>query len=196
MGKPVLKYRHPKTVDQIFDEILAHAKKGPIKVRSLLNILSGKGEPLILVFLSLPFCFSLEIPGMSTPIGIIIALISLKLAVGKILFAPKFLLEKKVPPASIRKWIHRGSKLLKKIRIFTHPRLSFICDHPVFHFINVCLLVFLGFFLALPLPIPLTNLIPGWSIFLISLGLLKDDGLFVLGSYTILTTVILLIIFK
>ena len=45
------------------------------------------------------------------------------------------------------------------------------------------LIVFLGVFLALPLPIPLTNFAPGWSIFLISVGLLEKDGLIVAVGY-------------
>jgi len=40
--------------------------------------------------------------------------------------------------------------------------------------------------LALPLPIPFTNMIPGWAIFLIALGLMERDGLFILAGHLVL----------
>jgi len=51
--------------------------------------------------------------------------------------------------------------------------------------VNGLLIFLLGSFLALPLPIPLTNLAVGWSIFLVTLGLLEDDGVFVLVGYLV-----------
>ncbi|MEO6995743.1 MAG: exopolysaccharide biosynthesis protein [Lacunisphaera sp.] len=37
--------------------------------------------------------------------------------------------------------------------------------------------------LLLPLPIPLSNLLPAWAIFLIASGLLERDGLFIVLGY-------------
>ena len=59
---------------------------------------------------------------------------------------------------------------------------------------NGFLIVFLGMALALPLPIPFTNLSAGWSIFLLSIGLLEDDGIFILAGYFLTLLVILLLI--
>jgi hypothetical protein len=64
--------------------------------------------------------------------------------------------------------------------------------------VNGAMLAALGIFLALPLPIPLTNVITAWAIFLISLGILEDDGLFIFLGYGLffcaLIVLILLII--
>jgi hypothetical protein len=48
----------------------------------------------------------------------------------------------------------------------------------------------LGLILALPLPIPFTNLTAGWAMFCISLGTLEKDGLFVFIGYSIFAVTI------
>jgi hypothetical protein len=57
------------------------------------------------------------------------------------------------------------------------------------------LIFLLGIILALPLPIPLTNLSAGWAIFLINLGLLESDGLFVILGYLISLATVIFFIF-
>jgi hypothetical protein len=37
--------------------------------------------------------------------------------------------------------------------------------------------------LLLPLPIPFSNLLPAWAIFLVACGLLERDGLFIVLGY-------------
>jgi hypothetical protein len=45
--------------------------------------------------------------------------------------------------------------------------------------------------MSLPLPIPLTNLVPAYTILLLAIGLLEFDGLFILIGYgmTVTTTI-------
>ena len=45
------------------------------------------------------------------------------------------------------------------------------------------IIVLLGVFLALPLPIPTTNMGVAWPILLVSLGVLENDGLFISLGY-------------
>jgi hypothetical protein len=49
--------------------------------------------------------------------------------------------------------------------------------------INALLMLLAGLFLALPLPIPGTNLAPSWVILLICIGTLEEDGLLVVLGY-------------
>lgn len=41
--------------------------------------------------------------------------------------------------------------------------------------------------MSLPLPIPLTNLLPAYTILFLSIGLLESDGLFILFGYGMTT---------
>lgn len=148
-------------------------------------ILSGKGRSLIIIFLSLPFCQPIQIPGLSTPFGIVIAFIGLRMAFGKRVWLPKRVLLKTISSTIIQKITKKSLRLINKMKHFIHPRLNWLCEHRAMKIINGLLIFFLGLFLAFPLPVPLTNLAAGWSIFLVSLGLLESDGIFVIAGYLV-----------
>ncbi len=156
---------------------------GFISLREFLHILSGKGRFLLLILLSIPFCQPIQIPGLSIPFGLAIAFLSLRMAFGKHIWLPQWILKKTIPSSTIKKITSRTLKLLKKMHRWTHPRLSSLCHYPGVKILNGITLTILGFFLALPIPVPLSNLSAAWSILLISWGCLEDDGVFLLIGY-------------
>jgi hypothetical protein len=158
-------------------------RKTTISLGEILGILSGKGRLLLLILLSLPFCLPLQIPGLSTPFGLAIAFIGLRMAFGKRVWLPQKALLKEISSATIRKISQKGLKWIAKMERFIHPRLTWLSKSKAMY--NGLLIVVLGLFLALPLPIPLTNLSSGWAILLLSIGLLEDDGLFILAGYLV-----------
>lgn len=158
-------------------------KRSSLSVQEILEVLSGRGRPLLLIILSLPFCQPIQIPGMSTPFGIVIALLGLRMAFGKNLWMPKKILVKTVSSATLQKIVRKFLHIKRKLRRILYPRLGSLCKSKSMKILNGLLLCFLGLFLALPLPIPFTNLAAGWSIFLMALGILEGDGLFVLLGY-------------
>lgn len=159
------------------------AKQQNLSIAEILKLLAGKGRPLILLLLSLPFCQPLQIPGLSLPFGIAIAFTGLRMILAKKLWIPSKLLEKKIPGKTLEKMSHKMLTLVTKIKSWIHPRLYFLCHSSFMEKSNGILIFILGVFLALPLPIPLSNLTAAWSIFLLALGILEDDGLFVLIGY-------------
>lgn len=182
--------RKLKKFTSIEDDILLLREKGKtrsLSIEEILAILSEKGFALILLFLSLPFCQPLQLPGLSTPFGIAIAFIGLKMAFGKDIWLPETILAKTVTPKTIEKITEKTLWLIKKLKRLIHPRLVSICHHPLFEILNGLVIFLLGIFLSLPLPIPFSNLMAAWSIFCIGLGLLEDDGLFVAIGYVLST---------
>ena len=159
------------------------AKGEPLSIAEILRILSGKGRSLILILLSIPFCQPIQIPGLSTPFGLAIAFIGLRIVFGKRIWLPKKLLAKKIPYPTFEKITDKTLALAKKIKPWIHPRLIWMCHSPFMKKGNGLIVLILGIFLALPLPIPLSNLTAAWSIFLVALGVLEDDGVFVLIGY-------------
>lgn len=175
-----------KTNSTIEEDILLlqeKSKNSSISIGEILNILSKKGQSLIILILSLPFCQPLQIPGLSTPFGIAIAFIGLKMALGKYAWLPKGILAKSITPRTLQKITEKILWLLKKIKGWIYPRLVWLCYNPSVHIINGLLISFLGILLALPLPTPFSNLMAAWSILFLGLGLLKDDGVFILIGY-------------
>jgi hypothetical protein len=172
------------------------AKGKRLSVAEILRILSGKGRPLILILLSIPFCQPIQIPGLSTPFGIAIAFIGLRILFGKHIWLPKKLLAKKIPSATFDKITDKTLVLVRKIKPWIHPRLIWMCHSPFMEKGNGLMTIILGIFLALPLPIPLSNLTAAWSICLVALGVLEDDGVVVLSGYllSLITVLFFLVI--
>lgn len=170
------------------EELLQLQEKGSqesLSIGEILEILSEKGHPLILIFLSLPFCQPIQIPGFSTPFGLSIAFIGLKMAFGKFVWLPKFILKKEISPSHLKLITGKTLSLMKKMKRWIYPRMSWICNNPVMEVVNSLTICVLGILLALPLPIPFSNLMAAWSIFFIAVGLLEEDGLFVIIGYVI-----------
>lgn len=197
MHKSTKKYKYQKEqgLETDLANILSLSKAGPVNLKDIVTLLGGKGKPLVLIFLSLPFCQPIQIPGVSTPFGIAIAFIALRIGFGHQIWLPKSILKKKIPEASLNKVLKASIALTKKIKRFTHPRMLWLCTPHFLHILHGIVLALLGLFLALPLPIPLSNLIAAWAIFLISFGLLEDDGLFILIGYIIPIFTALLVFF-
>jgi hypothetical protein len=171
------------------------SREGAMSLQEILNVLSGKGINVLLIFMSLPFCQPIQIPGTSTPFGIVIALIGLRMSVRHGVFLPKFLLNKKISQKVIHTIVTKSLWLLGKIKRWVHPRMQWACRYPFMRFPNGMIIFLAGLFLALPLPIPFANIPAAWVVFLIALGLLEDDGMLVCIAYGIMAIGITALLF-
>lgn len=181
--------------------ILEKSKESPsIKLKTIFQALSGRGYAALLVIFSLPFCLPIQIPGFSTPFGLLLAFLGLRIAFAQKLWWPSWVLEKEIPSVHVEKWVQGGSKVVKYLQNLIQPRLLFFTESVIFDRFNGVLIFFLALLLALPLPIPFTNLLSAIPILLIGLGLLEDDGIVLLLGYVLgllgITFFVLLFIFS
>jgi hypothetical protein len=172
-----------KTLESSLRDLLEKMDHRPMSIKRILEILSGNGKPLVLIFLCLPFCQPIQIPGTSIPFGLAIAFIGIRLAFGKHILLPKKISAKKISSHTLRKITDKVLPVVRKLKKWVHPRLQVLIVHPAMHILNGLVISAMGLFLALPLPIPLSNLIAAWGILLICLGMLEDDGAFVIAGY-------------
>lgn len=178
--KKQLQYR---TLEDTLVLLGSKAQKGTLTLERILKILSGKGRYFLVLLLSLPFCLPLQIPGLSTPFGLAIAFLGFRIAFGKHVWLPSKMLEKKISAAQMKKISKKGLWIVKKIKPFIHPRMEALCYNNILHMINGGIIVLLGVVLALPLPIPFTNLTAAWSLLFLCIGLIEDDGAWVIIGY-------------
>jgi hypothetical protein len=125
------------------------------------------GAPLVL------FTFQLML-GMQTP------------------WFPKFIARRPIKRRDIKHVCARIVPYIKKLELISRPRLRFLVHAPAGRLIAfVCLVLSL----MIMMPVPLGNALPALAICLFALGLLQDDGVFVLlGIVTTLmgaTTILL-----
>jgi hypothetical protein len=170
--KPEIK--HPTPAEEVIDPISAD-------LRSLLDI--AQGEPMSLAeieaHLKAPFPIP-NIPGLSVPFGIAIMLIGVAFTLRRRPRLPGFILRKKVPFATLQKMIPFIARFMERLERHMKPRLQFLIRGPIMTSVFGLGIVSGGLFLALPLPIPLTNGPPALSIIFLIVGMLCRDGVMVL----------------
>lgn len=107
---------------------------------------------------------------------------------------PKWVLERKIPVKTLKKISKLGLWLTRKIRSLIQPRIQGVCHTPLARIINGLVMALMGFFLFIPLPIPFINTIVALALIFLAIGLLEDDGLWVIIGYVDAAAVIALFI--
>lgn len=166
-----------------------------ITIEDLLKSLAGRGYPIILILLSLPFCQPIQIPGFSTPFGLIIIFIGLRMAFGHHLWWPQWLLKREISTQLLEKIINKSLWLVQKIQKILCKRWMWLSSSSFSSIMHGITITLLGLFLATPFPIPLSNIGAAWAILFIALGLLEDDGLFIFLGYIAAALCLVMIIF-
>lgn len=159
----------------------AHGKD--ISVENLLKGLEKKGQAALLILLSLPFCQPIQIPGFSTPFGIILAFIGTRIAFGHRIWLPKYILDKKISYHHLEKIASVSIKITDKLRYFVYTRFSHLVKNPILQIMHGLTIAMLGLILALPLPIPLSNILAAYPLAIFGLAILEDDGVAILVAY-------------
>lgn len=170
------------TLEQALQELKKEIN-GKVKFGEIVRLLKWRGFPLFLILFSLPFCLPIQIPGTSTPFGIALAFMGLRVAFGKKLWWPKSWLERDVPHETLNKIIDIALKYNSKVHRFIYPRLTFLTENSILHRFHGVLAFMLACLLSLPIPIPFTNMMSAFPLLILGLGLLEDDGLLVIIAY-------------
>lgn len=156
-----------------------------ITLGDIFQILAGRGYPILLILLSLPFCQPLQIPGTSTPFGIVIMFIGARMAFGKRPWWPQWILNREVSAHALQKVLTNSIWIIKKVQKVLHPRWEWVFAYPLQPIVHGIIIMSMGAFLALPLPIPLSNIIAAWGLIFIGFGLLEEDGLLIVLGYAL-----------
>ena len=154
-----------------------------VTLREVVGVLHGRGYVLLVMLLALPFCSPVPLPGLSTPIGMVIALIGVRLALGQKPWLPARLLDMRLPPERFRKVLVLTRRLVLAFEKFLRPRLVWTCGSPELERLHALPIVICAVILLLPLPVPLSNVIPAWAVLLMAGGLLERDGVFILAGH-------------
>lgn len=166
------------------DEIEARAQDRDPTCGEIFEVLSTQGEAVVLLFLCLPFLQPIPLPGLSTPFGLLIAMTAFFQMLGKPLWIPSAWKSRPLPRKAVRKTAEFFERIFERLRRILHPRARWMFGRP-WCYLNFVVLATSALLLSLPLPIPFSNNIPAFTILLMALAQLKEDGFFVLFSYLI-----------
>jgi hypothetical protein len=167
-----------------------------ITIGNFLDLMGDRGGLILCLILATPFLIPVSIPGSSIPFGLGIMFIGISRIFNRYLI-PKFIMEYVLPKDTLLKILNGTMTALGKLEKYIKPRFLVLSEGPTISRFSISLMVFTSFLLMLPLPVPLTDSLPGYSIFFLVLGILEHDGYFILAGYilTIITTIYFSLIF-
>lgn len=172
-----------RSLEDALSLVLTMSKKGPVSLERIIKIFSCKSECFILLFLSLVGFSVASFPYARIVVGGLSIYLGFCIGLGFNILLPDFLLQKKF---RARFFVHSakfGIWSIKKMRRFIRPRLEILCHHKVSRIVNGLLFASLGAAFAVTSAVGMAPLLLIISLFLLSLGLLEDDGFLVLFGY-------------
>lgn len=161
-------------LSQLIADLIA-AERMPPTVGDLVDHFRERGMAAVLGLLAFPIALPIPMPGISAVFGLPMLFIAAQIILRRpALWLPSSVRQRALDPARLQaagrlaiKWIGAVERLLK-------PRLSGFF-HPVLESIYGMVCAWLA--LILFLPIPLGNVLPSLSIFILAIALLERDGL-------------------
>lgn len=185
----------PRKLSEELAELRTRAGERAVTMREVLYVLGGRGYLLLVLLLALPFTTPIPLPGLSTPFGLAIGLIALRLSLGQRPLLSKNLQRRELPAGFISRLFSLAEKVLRFLEKFLRPRVTFLTDTPRLVQLHALLMLLAAVALLLPLPIPFTNSFPAWTILLLAAGLLERDGVFILAGYVVFVAGVFYFIF-
>ena len=166
-----------------FDALLHQANGRPMAVGTMMDHLALRGHAFLLLFFSLPLCLPVGIPVLTTILGPVLVFVSFFLLRGRRTWLPRRMREHEVPFERMESMIRRINPLVLRIERHLYPRLLALSEPGLPVRVHAAYILALSLVVSLPMPILFANLVAAVPILLLSLGLIKRDGLFIIAAY-------------
>jgi hypothetical protein len=98
-------------------------------VDELQAVLKGRGVAMLLLLLALPFCL-IPVPGLSTPFGIAVLLIGIRIAFLQKPWLPRFIRQRRISAPRLVKVLTGGIRFAKLMEKVVKPRMHFLHSWP------------------------------------------------------------------
>lgn len=192
---PVAPLPPPRKLSEELGELHARAAERTVTLREVIYLLRGRAYLLLVILLALPFLTPIPLPGLSTPFGLAIAAIALRLTLGQRPWLPMRLQRKELPPGFFGRLFALAAWIIRLLEKLLRPRLAPLTGTGLLNQLHALLMFVAALVLLLPLPIPFTNSFPAWTVLLLAGGLLERDGLAILLGYLVFVAGVFYFIF-
>lgn len=172
-----------RNTSDILDGVVNHHTEDIITVGQIKTALHERGFGVIMAIAALPLCLPIPVPpGYTLLFSIPIFIFSTQMVLGQDSpWLPQWLTRKKIPRHALASLTEKSVPRLRQIERLMKPRMAFASSKVGEKLIGVFAFLF-AIPVALPIPVPLTNLLPGFGILIMSLGLLSKDGLIIIAG--------------
>jgi hypothetical protein len=172
----------PRKLSEVIEDLIVQFRERPVSLRELIIALQGRAYTLLMLLLALPFLLPMPLPGLSSLLGLVIAVIALRLTLGQKPWLPQRLLDRRLPPTFFPKLLAGARRVLRFLEVMLKPRQLWLTASPLLVQLHAFIIFVAALVLLLPLP-PGTNFSPALCIVIMAGGLLERDGRFILGGY-------------
>lgn len=173
------------TFSEELRRLAVHFADRPATLAAILSATQGKGFDLLLVLICLPFITPVPLLGLSTPFGFVVFLIGARLALGRLPWLPRRIMERSPPVGFITNLLKAATRIVRWLEILLRPRLRFLHENMVFQRATGAMIMLSGLLLLLPLPVPMSNSFPAITVILLAAGAMERDGVFFLAGSTL-----------
>jgi hypothetical protein len=171
-----------ESTSKIISELSEQIPEDGVNFKEFLDLIGEQGGLISCLILVAPFLLPVSIPGSSLPFGLAIILINIAILTKTHPLIPKMVMEYKISQNAMVSLLNGMNRVLKGLEKFVKPRLDIITK-PYMDHVNNFFMIFCAFLLMLPLPVPLTDFLPAYSILFLTLGSVENDGYMVIAGY-------------
>lgn len=157
---------------------LAEGSEERLTIADLLERMKGRAHTALLILFALPNTLP-SIPGTSAITGIPLVYLSVQLALGRKAWLPGFITQRSFARESLASVFARTQPWFKRGERYLHPRLQMLTSKGMERAVGA-LMVLMS--VAVLLPIPFGNMLPSLAIIFFALGLMEEDGAWVIGG--------------
>ncbi|MDR3221077.1 MAG: exopolysaccharide biosynthesis protein [Candidatus Accumulibacter sp.] len=155
------------------------ASRERIFIRDLVDTLGDRALAALMFIFALPNVFPTP-PGTSAVLGAPLVFLTAQLALGRKLWLPDFVRNRSLSFHDFQILVRRIAPWLARAESLLRPRASCLADPPMEYVIGlICFILSV----ILALPIPLGNIVPALAICLMALGILEDDGWWIVAGF-------------
>lgn len=181
-----------EAISDRLDRLAAEAPGAEVTLDWVLTQLHERAFGLFLLILALPCCIPF-LYGVPQVVALPLMFVAGQILMGRTVpWLPASLGARKISAEALRSLSTRAGPWLRRIEIFSNPRLSLLTRAPLDRLVGLALVLFSASILV---PLPLTNSVPALAVVIVSMGLLQRDGLLVIAGTLLGTAWIASLIF-
>jgi hypothetical protein len=181
MNKNKKKHLDTRLASETLATLSAKKPEGKTSLKDIILEFHENGFALLMIFFSLPIAIPLPYPpGFTTLFGVPLILFSVQMILGyENIRLPQKIENYEINNSTLIMISGKTIPMLQKIEKYLKPRYGFANSVYCEQILGVISLICA---ISIAIPLPLTNSIPAWGITIMSLGLLKRDGLIIIAG--------------
>lgn len=168
----------PERMSEALQRLVAGTTGERASIGDLFHRIGDRAHYALLILFALPNTLP-GIPGTSAVLGVPLIYLTLQMALGREPWLPRFITNRTIGREALASVVERALPWIEKGERYLHPRLTSLTG-PRTEIAVGALAVVLA--VIIMLPIPFGNMMPALAIIFFALGLMEQDGVWVLGA--------------